>query len=131
MVCGIELALVATADGGRQTALVGGSGPDFEFKFRPNWGLPGMTPPEQSGAMVFGFSRLDIRPGTECWAVIVQLVPQTVEWQIVHEGLVLPCDEGHRVVGHGSVLWREDVESIRDTDKIRWWAWLDAAGNEI
>jgi hypothetical protein len=107
VVCGIELALVATEGGGRQAALLGGAGPGFEFKYRPNWGLPGMTPPEQSGAMVYGFSRHDIAPGSSCRAVIVQLVPETLEWQQVREGLTLPCYEGNRVVAHGRVLWRE------------------------
>lgn len=124
VVCGIELSLVATADGGRQTDLLGGSGPGLEFQYRPNWGLPGMTPPEQSGAMVYGFSRQDIKPGTGCHAVIAQLVPATLAWQQVREGLVLPCYEGNRAVAHGRVLWREDVEDITDDDKDRWLAWL-------
>jgi hypothetical protein len=129
VVCGIELTLVATEDGGRQTALLGGAGPGFEFQYRPNWGLPGMTPPEQSGAMVYGFSRQDVTPGSSCRAVIVQLVPATVQWQQVHEGLTLPCYEGNRVVANGHVRWREDVEDITDVDKIRWLAWLtDAEG---
>ena len=127
--CGIELALVATEDGGRQTALLGGAGPNFEFQYRPNWCLPGMTPPEeQSGAMVYGFSRQDIHPGTTCRAVIVQLVPATLDWQRVHVGLTLPCYEGHRVVAHGRILWREDVENITDEDKARWLAWLTDNG---
>lgn len=42
----------------------------------------------------------------------------------MHEGLTLRCYEGNRVVAHGKVLWREDVEAITDDDKVRWLAWL-------
>jgi hypothetical protein len=38
VVCGIELALVAAEDGGRQTALLGGAGPEFghpEYEAHP------------------------------------------------------------------------------------------------
>lgn len=89
-----------------------------------------MTPPEQSGAMVFGFDREDIRPGTSCRAVIVQLVPATLEWQQVEVGLTLPCYEGNRVVAHGRVLWREAIETITDEHRHRWLVWLAETTDE-
>jgi len=131
VVCGITLTLVPTEEGGREGPLLGGATPDREFKYRPNWGLPGMTPPEQSGAMVFGFSRENIGPGSVTRAVIMQLVPTVAEWQTVTVGTRLPCYEGPRVVGHGLVLWREDIEELTEEHRARWRLWLtgpDGAG---
>lgn len=54
---GVQPHLVETADGGRTTALLGGNDPAPRFKYRPNWGLPGKMPPDQTGAPVLGFSR--------------------------------------------------------------------------
>ena len=89
-----------------------------------------MTPPDQSGGLVFGFSSRDVEPGSRCRAVVVQLVPAFLAWQGVHEGDVLPCYEGARVVGHGRVLWREDIPGVTDADEARWLAWLSDPNNE-
>ena len=67
---GIDLRLTTTAEGGRRTPLLGGWDRDQRFNYRPNWGLPTMTLPEQTGAPVFAFSRRNIAPGETCRAVI-------------------------------------------------------------
>src|SRR5690242_11337455 len=104
---GIELRLTSTDEGGRQTPILGGTDPQYRFRYRPNWGLPGMTPPDQTGAPVFAFSRENIAPGESCRAVIVAFFPVVVpRWATVGQGAELPMYEGPRVCGVGRVLWR-------------------------
>lgn len=127
---GVLLRLTSTDQGGRRTALLGGSGPDVMFWYRPNWGLPEMTPPEQTGAPVLAFSREHIQPGEQAHAVIVPPFPQMMaEWSRVRVGDVLPMYEGARVCGHGQVLWRRDTHlPMSDQDAERFRAWVvDAA----
>lgn len=97
---GVELRLVTTANGGRKTPLAGGL--EGRFQYRPNWGLPGMVPPDQTGAAVFGFSRENIAPGEMARAVIVPPFPGMLpEWARVEPGTELPMYEGARVCGYG------------------------------
>jgi hypothetical protein len=42
---GIHLSLVSTADGGRSGPVLNLEG--RHWSYRPNWGLPSMTPPER------------------------------------------------------------------------------------
>jgi hypothetical protein len=123
---GVLLRLTTTEQGGRTTGLAGGAEPEVTFQYRPNWGLPQMTPPEQTGAPVLAFSKADIRPGDDVHVVIVPPYPQMVpEWSHVSIGDVLPMYEGSRVCGHGLVLWRRDTGlPVPDDDAERFRAWV-------
>lgn len=104
---GVALHLTTAAEGGRQSPLAGGSGPEARFAYRPNWGLPGMTPPDQSGAPVLAFSREHVAPGDEVRVVVVPPFPGMIpEWERVQVGDVLPMYEGPHVCGHGRIIWR-------------------------
>ena len=104
---GCLLRLTPTAVGGRRTPLTGGSGPDVRFKYRPNWVLPGMVAPDQTGAPVLGFDRTQVAPGESVRAVIVPPFPPMIPaWAEVKVGDDLPMYEGPNVCGHGRVLWR-------------------------
>jgi hypothetical protein len=114
----LGLSVRFVADGGRTAAVVAGRG-----AYRPNWGLPGMTPPGQTGAPVLGFSRDRVEPGEQAYAVVVPLDPSA--WEGVAEGDVLPCYEGVRVVAYGTVLRRWDCPLPLNADgEARLTAWL-------
>lgn len=102
---GIDLTLVRTEDGGRAGPVL--SVPGKSWSYRPNWGLPSTTPPEQRGAPVLGFSRSEVWPGESARAVIIPLFPEVVpRWRAeVVPGVLLPMYEGGRVCGYGRVLW--------------------------
>lgn len=122
---GIDLHLTPTAEGGRSTPLLNLSGKTWVY--RPNWGLPSMTPPDQSGAPVFAFSRDRVVPGERAHAVIVSLFPEMVDqWNLeVEPGVVLPMYEGARVCGHGTVLWRADITlPLIEAGQKRFLRWL-------
>jgi hypothetical protein len=122
---GIDLHLTPTAEGGRSTPLLNLA--DKTWVYRPNWGLPSMTPPDQSGAPVFAFSRDRFGPGESTHAVIVTLFPEMVDrWNLeVEPGAVLPMYEGARVCGHGTVLWRDHIRlPLVEADEQRFLRWL-------
>lgn len=123
---GILLQLTTTEQGGRRAALPGGAAPTNRFTYRPNWGLPQMVPPEQTGAPVLAFSRETVRPGEQVHAVIAPPFPQMVaEWSRVNVGDVLPMYEGSHVCGHGRVLWRRKTGlPMPDEDADRFSAWV-------
>ena len=123
---GLLLRLTTTAEGGRTTPLAGGRGTDTRFEYRPNWGLPGMTPPEQTGAPVLGFDQTSIAPGDTVRVVIVPPYPPMVQaWTQVQPGDDLPMYEGSRICGHGRVLWRRDTMlPLPETDEQRFRRWL-------
>lgn len=103
---GIELRLVPTAEGDRQTPLLGGCEPENRFTYRPNWGLPGWSDGEQTAGPVLGFSSTDIHPGDAARAVVVPLFAEQVpKWREISAGDTLRMYEGSRVCGHGSVVW--------------------------
>jgi len=85
-----------------------------------------MTPPEQSGAPVLGFERMNITPGDTVLVVIVPPYPEMVQaWSEVQPGADLPMYEGSRVCGHGRVLWRRDtVLPLSEGDEERFRGWL-------
>jgi hypothetical protein len=123
---GIDLRLTTTAEGGRRRPLLGGADREHRFNYRPNWGLPGMTPPGQTGAPVFGFSRENIAPGESCRAVIVAFFPaELLRWASVGERTDLPMYEGTRVCGMGRVRWRAETElPVPPADETRFLRWL-------
>jgi len=87
-----------------------------------------MTPPKQTGAPVFGFSRTNILPGDQCRAVIVAFLRALVpRWASVEVAAQLPMYEGSRVCGAGLVLWRTATElPVPPADGERFLAWLDS-----
>jgi hypothetical protein len=103
---------------------------EYRPNYRPNWGLPGMTPPEQTGAPVPGFARNNIAPGERVRAVIVAMYSEEVPlWTGVVEGIDLPMYEGSRVCGHGRVLWRAETKwPLPEGDEARFRSWLSEAG---
>lgn len=110
MAFGVDLRLTPTKYGGRTAPLI--DSPAAQFSYRPNWGLPSMSPPdEQTGAPVLAFSRDVVLPGESAYAVIVPPFPQMVgQWDLeVQPGVVLPMYEGARVCGHGTVIWRTNI----------------------
>ena len=123
---GIDLDLTPTPQGGRATPLL--NLPDRRWTYRPNWGLPSMIPPDQSGAPVLAFSRDEILPGESAYAVIATVFPGMVDqWNLeVEPGVVLPMYEGTRVCGHGTVVWRTNVTlPLSEADERRFLTWLD------
>lgn len=123
---GIELQLLPTSGGGRRTPLAGGNDRSAIFTYRPNWGLPGMVHPDQTGAFVFGFSRSDIAPGETVRAVIVPPFPDIVaSWEAVAEGDTLKLYEGPDVRGSALVLWRAATTlPMTEADEDRFATWL-------
>jgi hypothetical protein len=123
---GIDLHLTPTAEGGRSTPLL--NLPDRRWTYRPNWGLPSMIPPDQSGAPVLAFSRDQVLPGESVHAVIATVFPEMVDqWNLeVEPGVVLPMYEGARVCGHGTVIWRTNITLPMDESEERpFLRWLD------
>ena len=99
------------------------------FTYRPNWGLPSMEPPDQTGAPVFGFSATPVVPGgPPVRAVIVVPYPQTIaRWESeVIPGTTLPMYDGPRVHGVGTVAWcRAAHYPLSPTEVSEFSAWLD------
>ena len=123
---GIELQLTPTKEGGRSTPLL--NLPDTRWSYRPNWGLPSMIPPDQSGAPVLRFSRDRVLPGEKVHAVIATVFPEMVDqWNVeVEPGVVLPMYEGARVCGHGTVIWRTNISlPLNESEEQRFLSWLD------
>lgn len=128
---GLDLRLTTTEAGGRRTALTGGTGPGARFAYRPNWGLPHMRPPEQTGAFVLGFSRSEVHPGDAVRVVAVSpFAEMRGHWSRVRPGDVLPMYEGSRVCGHGRVVWSiESTWPLEDDDERRFLTWLAEPGS--
>lgn len=122
---GVELQLVPTGDGGRETALKGGSAPGDRFTYRPNWGLPVWGVGEQTAGPVLGFSADDIQPGDTVRAVLVPTIPDHLPgWRKVEVGEVLRMYEGPRVCGLGTVVWIEPATwpmPPREQDQFTGW----------
>ena len=123
---GLLLRLTTTEGGGRQSGLAGGASPEARFTYRPNWGLPHMTGDDQTGALVLGFSKEDIRPGDQVRVVIVPPFPaMLVEWSRVPVGAELRMYEGRRLCGRGTVLWKQDTQlPLPEQDEQRFRQWL-------
>ena len=123
---GLDLTLVGSEEGGRQTPLL--NLPDAGWSYRPNWGLPSMTPPDQTGAPVLAFSQPEVAPGDRARAVIITPFPEMVDqWRReVVPGVVLPMYEGSRVCGHGKVMWSVEVRlPLSEREETRLLQWLE------
>jgi hypothetical protein len=123
---GMDLQLTPTTEGGRSTPLI--NTPDRKWSYRPNWGLPSMVPPDQTGAPVLAFSRDRVLPGENVHAVIVTVFPEMVDqWNLeVEPGVVLPMYEGPRVCGCGTVIWRTHITlPLDELQEQRFLRWLD------
>ena len=123
---GISLYVVRTAEGGRNTPLLGGFAVKDRFRYRPNWGLPGWADGGQTGAPVLGFSRQDIQLGETVRAVIVPVFFEGVPaWRGVAPGDELRMYEGPRVCGRGTVVWVKPstwpMQEEEDRDRLTRW----------
>lgn len=109
---GLDLELTPSDKGGRETPIVAAGADGSDYLYRPNWGLPEMVPPEQTGAPVFRFSTEIVHPGDRVKAVVLVPYPMTVDdWNLqVDVGCQLPMYEGNRVCGLGTILWKKRIE---------------------
>jgi hypothetical protein len=123
---GIDLDLVPTVEGGRQTPLLGGHAEENRFAYRPNWGLPGWADGEQTAGPVLGFSRTNIEPGERTRAILVPLFPEHAPgWLDVEPNDVLRMYEGPRICGQGVVRWVEPATwPMPDGEQDRLIRWL-------
>ncbi len=121
---GLRLRFTTVHEGGRVRPLhLVPEGADT-YLYRSNWGLPGQTSPDQTGAPVVACSDELVRPGDEVSVVIVPVYAEVLAaWEVVAVDDLLPMYEGSRVCGHGRVLWRratrlpvpaDDVEVFRE-----------------
>ena len=103
-VFGIDLTLRSTETGGRSKPL--GAVPYKRYQYRPNWTLPSMTFPDQTGAPVLCFGSLPLFPGGTSRAVIVPLVDLSLPlWNEVLVGDEIILCEGARDCGSATVVW--------------------------
>ncbi|QCX26952.1 hypothetical protein [Nocardioides jishulii] len=78
---GIDLDLMPSNEGGRQTPLLGGYAAKDRFTYRPNWGLPGWSDGDQTAGPVLGFSRTNVLPGEHVRAILLPLfIDHAPEW---------------------------------------------------
>lgn len=98
-----------------------------QFKSRLNCGLPGMDPPEQVGAAVFGVSTEEVQPGDTVRVVVVPpYPPQVPDWGRVEPGAEISIYRGSRVCGQGEVSWRTDtVVPLPDAHTLAFTRWLE------
>jgi hypothetical protein len=122
---GLDLTLVPTAEGGRKTPVLFTE----PLRYRPNWGLPGMTGTDQTGAPVLCSSTGTLAPGDSARAVIIPLTDwHMTEWRLLNEGDTLRMFEGPRICGHAVVRWSENTSRpIPGTDKNRFSAWANSS----
>ena len=123
---GLDLTLVGADAGGRRTTLLLSK----PFGYRPNWGLPGMTGTEQTGAPVLCSSPVTLEPGDSARVVIVPLTDyHLVEWRLLNRGDKLRMFEGPRVCGHGTVRWTETtIRPLPVGDEARFRTWAESGG---
>lgn len=125
---GVELYVIPTEEGGRVHPIGGDDYP--ELAYRPNWGLPEMTPPEQTGAPVLCFAHTPVELGDTVRAVIIPMYPDAVPgWSTLRIGDALPMYEGTRVCGRGTVAWVLAADRpLSDSDREHLYEWV--AGGE-
>ena len=122
---GLDLTLAPTAAGGRQTPLL----LTEPFRYRPNWGLPGMTDTEQTGAPVLGSSASPLTPGDSARVVVIPLTDaHMTEWRLLSRGDQLRMFEGARICGHATVQWTENTTlPVPAADQARFLAWANSS----
>jgi hypothetical protein len=98
------------------------------LRYRPNWGLPGMTGTDQTGAPVLCSSAGMLAPGDSARAVIIPLTDALMaEWRLLGDGDTLRMFEGARVCGHAVIRWIENTSlPIPGTDEDRFRAWANS-----
>ena len=70
---------------------------DMPLGYRPNWGLPGMTGIDQTGAPILCCSGSRLSPGNSARAVVIPLTDaHMVEWRLLDQGDQLRMFEGPR-----------------------------------
>jgi hypothetical protein len=118
---GLDLTLVPTAEGGRSIPVF----LDTPFGYRPNWGLPGMTGTDQTGAPVLCSSASPLAPGHSARVVVIPFPNETmVQWRLLEQGDRLRMFEGSRVSGHATVRWVDNTSlPVPGTDEARFRAW--------
>ncbi len=122
---GLDLTLVPTGEGGRSTPLR----VDTPLRYRPNWGLPGMTGTDQTGAPVLCSSASLLAPGEGARAVIIPLSDaHLVNWRLLDPGDTLRMFEGARICGHATVRWTENTSRpVPVSDEARFRAWANSS----
>ncbi len=120
---GVDLTVLTRAEGGRRNP-IGGDG-YTPCGYRPNWGLPGMTPPAQTGGPVQCFGHHPVLLGDTLRAVLIPMFPDEVPgWHDLRGGEVLPMYEGSRVCGRATVLWIRAVTlPLPEPDAARFAEW--------
>jgi hypothetical protein len=129
---GVDLQVVATEDGGR-TKPIGIADEYPPMQYRPNWGLPGMAPPEQTGAPVVCFGSYPVLPGDTLRAVIIPMFPDRVgAWSFVEVGDPLLMYEGSRVCGRATVRWvRRSQHPVPESDQARFCDWAGGGPDPV
>lgn len=123
---GLDLRLTTTAKGGRQTPVL----LDEPFRYRPNWGLPGMTGRDQTGGPVLCSSARQIAPGGTARIVIIPLADESLPlWRQVREGDELRLFEGPRICGLATVIWTAPTRRpVPAADEARFRSWAASGG---
>jgi hypothetical protein len=123
---GVDLRLIPTAEGGRRTPVL----LDEPLRYRPNWGLAGMTGLDQVGGPVLCSSAAQVAPGESARVVIIPLAEQSLPlWRQVHDGDELRMFEGPRVCGLARVQWTEKTRRpVPEADHARYRAWAASDG---
>jgi len=121
---GVTLQLTATAEGGRQTALL----LDQPFRYRPNWLLPGSN--GAAGTAVLCASSDQLAPGGSARIVIIPLIEDSLPlWSEAAEGDELRMLEGAHTRGTATVAWTAPTMlPVPADDSTRFCTW--AAGGQ-
>jgi hypothetical protein len=121
---GLDLTLVTTAHGGRCAPVR----LDTPLGYRPNWGLPGMTGTDQTGAPVLCSCASVVAPGASARVVIIPLTgAHLAQWRLLGQGDMLRMFEGPRVCGHGIVRWTENTRRpVPPADQARFCGWTNS-----
>ncbi|WP_152365250.1 hypothetical protein [Microlunatus speluncae] len=124
---GLLLWLHSAGEGGRLRSIV--SHRTDRFRYRPNWCLAGMTPPDQTGAPVFGFDREVIHPGGHPAkaVIVVPFAEQVPLWRDrAPAGAQLVLYEGPRRHGVARVIWQAPAHwPVGDDEAPTFAGWLD------
>jgi len=125
---GLSLTLVPTATGGRQTPLLLAE----PFCYRPNWGLPGMTGTEQTGAPVLCSSASVLAPGGSARVVVIPLTDAYMTaWCLLNQGDQLRMFEGPQICGNATVQWTQSITvPVPAADQARFLGWANSSDDQ-